>query len=132
MDFKAFDTSKIEKYAKQATEKWGGTPEYEEFKQKDCSRMMEDQQALAGQMMQLFIEFAGMMEDEPHSPEAQAQVRKLQDFINDCYYQCSDEVLAGLGQMYGAGGDFTDNINAAAGDGVAEFASSAITAYCAR
>ena len=41
-------------------------------------------------------------------------------------------ILAGLGQAYGSGGDFTRNINAAAGPGAAEFAAAAVGAYCER
>ena len=32
--------------------------------------------------------------------------------------------------MYGAGGEFTANINAVGGPGTAEFAAKAIAAYC--
>jgi len=32
--------------------------------------------------------------------------------------------------MYGAGGEFTENINAAGGEGAAEFAQKAIEIYC--
>ena len=35
-----------------------------------------------------------------------------------------------LGQLYAAGGAFTENINAAGGDGTAEFARKAIEIYC--
>ena len=42
----------------------------------------------------------------------------------------TDEFLAGLGEAYGSGGDFTKNINAAAGEGAAEFAAKAIKSYC--
>ena len=39
-------------------------------------------------------------------------------------------ILNQLGQMYGAGGAFTENINAAGGAGAAEFAQKAIEIYC--
>ena len=41
----------------------------------------------------------------------------------------TDEILASLGEAYGSGGEFTKNINAAAGDGAAEFAARAIKDY---
>ncbi len=44
----------------------------------------------------------------------------------------TNEILAELGQAYGSGGDFTRNINAAAGPGAAEFAAAAVRAYCDR
>ena len=131
LDFKAFDTSRIDEYAAQAKASWGNTPEYREFEEKDRDRMPDERQEIFAQMMGLFVEFGALKDGAPDSPEALAQVKKLQDFISGQFYQCSDEVLAGLGKMYGAGGDFTVNINEAAGEGTAEFASQAIEAYCA-
>ena len=131
LDFKAFDTSKIDEYAAQAKASWGNTPEYKEFEEKERDRMPDERQEILAQMMGLFVEFGVLEDGAPDSPEACAQVKKLQDFISEHFYQCSDEVLAGLGKMYGAGGDFTVNINEAAGEGAAEFASQAIEAYCA-
>ena len=42
------------------------------------------------------------------------------------------EILSGLGQMYAAGGEMTENINSYGGAGTAEFASEAIRIYCER
>ena len=130
MDFKAFDTSKMDEYAARAKAEWGTTPEYKEFEEKNRMRTSEEQTDINAQMMGLFVEFGAMKGSAPDSPEAQAQVKKLQDFISANFYQCSNEVLSGLGQMYGAGGEFTENIDAAAGKGTAAFASRAIAAYC--
>jgi DNA-binding transcriptional MerR regulator len=132
MDFEAFDTSKMDEYAKRAKESWGTTPEYKEFEEKTRDRTPGEQQSIAERFMQVFVEFGAMKDSAPDSPEAQAQVKTLQDFISKHYYQCSDEVLAGLGKMYGSGGEFTVNINKAGGEGTAEFAAQAIEAYCAR
>ena len=132
LDFKAFDTSKMDEYAQRAKEQWGATPEYREFEEKERNRMPGEQQEIMQQMMGLFVELGTLKGGASDSPEAQAQVKELQDFISAHFYQCSDEVLAGLGQMYGAGGEFTDNIDAAAGEGTAVFASRAIAAYCSR
>lgn len=132
LDFKAFDTSKMDEYAARAKAEWGNTPEYKEFEEKDRMRTPGQQQDVMAQMMGLFVEFGEMRDSAPGSPEAQAQVKKLQDYISANFYQCSEEVLAGLGQLYGAGGEFTTNIDAAAGEGTAVFAAQAIAAYCAR
>lgn len=132
VDFKAFDTSKIDEYAQRAKEQWGSTTEYAEFEERDRGRTPGERNQMIEQMMGLFVEFGKLKEGAPDSPEALSQVKKLQDFISANFYQCSDEVLAGLGQMYGAGGEFTENIDAAAGAGTAQFAARAIEAYCAR
>ena len=65
---------------------------------------------------------------EPSSDEAQALVKKLQDYITDNYYTCTDEILAGLGKMYVADERFQSNIDKYA-IGTAEYASSAIKIY---
>ena len=132
MDFTAFDTKKIDDYAAEAKAAWGATPEYREFAQKDANRTDAERSGITSQMMAIFARFGAVKEQSPESEPAQALVQELQDFIGSNFYRCSDSVLKGLGQLYGNGGDFTENINAAAGDGAAEFASAAIAAYCAK
>ena len=60
--------------------------------------------------------------------EATAQAKRIQDFITAHYYTCTDEIFAQLGRAYGSGGDFTRNIDAAAGEGAAAFAMHAVEA----
>ena len=126
MDFKAFDTKKIDEYAARAKESWGGTTQYTEYEKKTSGRTAADMQDAAAGLMEIFCEFSSVKDLPPGSDEAQALVAKLQDYITANFYTCSDEVLASLGQMYGAGGEFTENIDAAAGEGTAGFAASAI------
>ena len=68
---------------------------------------------------------------EPNSSDAQALVKKLQDYITENYYTCTDEILAGLGQMYVADERFKSNIDKYA-DGTAEYVSKAIAIYTKR
>ena len=82
------------------------------------------------QLMDIVAAFGGMQSKDPADSEVQAQVKKLQEFITEHYYNCSKVILNQLGQMYGAGGAFTENINAAGGAGAAEFAQKAIEIYC--
>ena len=131
MDFTAFDKSKLEAYAKQAKAEWGDTPEYRASQEKDAARSDADRGRLAADMMRLFTEFGGMRELSPEAPEVQQQVGRLKAFITENFYPCTDEILAGLGKMYAAGGEFTENIDRAGGEGTAEFAAAAIGYYCA-
>ena len=130
MDFKAFDTKKIDEYTKQAREKWGNTEAYREFERKTSDYSDEKKKAVGMDLMGIFTEFGSMMDRNPEDERVQAQVGKLQQFITDNYYTCTKEILASLGQMYAAGGEMTDNIDAAGGKGTAEFASRAIAIYC--
>lgn len=43
------------------------------------------------------------------SAEVQTLVKRQQDYITKTYYQCTDEVLVGLGQMYTADERFAQN-----------------------
>jgi hypothetical protein len=67
---------------------------------------------------------------DPSSPDAQALVKELQDFITAHYYTCTKQILQGLGMMYIAGDEMTANIDKAGGEGTAQFAYEAITIYC--
>lgn len=130
MDFTAFDTSKLDEYAAQAKASWGNTPEYLEFEEKSKNRTDQDDKVITTQMMAIFTEFGTMLEFNTSSEKVQAQVKKLQDFITENFYKCSDEILYSLGSMYAGGGDFTKNINKAGGKGTAEFVFKAIKNYC--
>ena len=128
MKASTFDTETIERCAKEAKAQWGNTPEYREYEAKKLSEEQE-KDAAAG-LMELFKGFAACKDGAPE--QAGEQVKKLQDYISANFYQCSDEVLKGLGKLYGAGGAFTENIDAYAGKGTAAFAARAIEAYCAQ
>ena len=131
MDFSAFDTKKMDEYAAKAKETWGNTPAYQEYEQKAQGRSKAETAEVNRKMMDIFAEFGGIRNGDPASPQAQALVRKLQDFISDHYYTCTDQILSGLGRMYAAGGEMTDNIDRYGGDGTAVFASRAIGVFCA-
>ena len=85
---------------------------------------------LSSQLMDIFAEFGAIRDKDPASEEAQALVLKLQSFISAHYYTCTRQILSGLGQMYAAGGEMTENIDKAGGEGTAVFASRAIRIFC--
>ena len=128
MDFQAFDTNKLDEYARQAKEAWGATPQYQCFTEKDKNRTPADRKALAGEMELIFAGFGALRHLSPESPEAAEKVKELQRFITGHFYPCTDEILCSLGDMYAAGGEFTQNIDKAGGEGTAVFACRAIHA----
>ena len=67
--------------------------------------------------------------ETPDSAEAQDLVKTLQDHITENYYHCTNEILAGLGQMYVADERFKNNIDRH-GSGTAAFIREAIGIYC--
>ena len=131
MDFSAFDTSKIDEYAAQAKESWGATKEYKEFEAKNGNRTLSEIKEMGNRLMAIVAEFGVLKENKKASdPVVQTQVKKLQDYITENYYNCSKDILSGLGKMYAGGGDFTKNIDSAGGEGTAAFANEAIQIYC--
>lgn len=130
LSFKAFDTSKMDEYAKEAKTKWGGTEAYKEFEKKNEGRSASDNNMIGEVLMQLFVELGKVKHLDPASDEAQTAVKKIQNFITEHYYTCTDEIFRGLGQMYACGGEMTDNIDKAGGIGTAEFAKNAIEILC--
>ena len=127
----AFDNSEFEKYKSEAKEKWGQTPAYKEHEEKTKQYSKEKWNILAGEMNDIFAEFAACMKngDKPDSAKVQNLVKMLQDHITQNYYLCTDEILAGLGQMYTQDERFKNNIDKNA-DGTAVFVCGAIEFYC--
>ena len=121
MDFSAFDTAKMDEYATKAKEKWQHTNAYQEYTQKNKGRSKDAEEALARGVMLIFSDFGKCKDGDPALPEAQALVKRLQAYISENYYQCTPEILQTLGAMYGAGGEFTENIDKAGGEGTAKF-----------
>ena len=130
MDFSAYDQRKIDEYSARAKEKWGGTDAYREYEQKTAGQSQDEARSAADGLMDIFREIGQIRTGAPASTEAQALVKKLQDYITAHYYTCTIQILRGLGQMYAAGGEMTENIDKAGGEGTAVFAMEAIQIYC--
>lgn len=130
MNFSAFDSKKIDEYAKQAKESWGNTKEFKEFEKKHKNRSDDETKMVNQQLMMIFAEFGKIRSEHYDSVEVQNLVKKLQNFITDNFYSCSNDVLDGLGKMYASRGDFTKNIDEFAGEGTAVFVNKAIEFYC--
>lgn len=121
-------TSMPERQKKQ----WGQTAEYKEYEEKTKNQSSETQKTAWKNLMLIFVEFGKIKNKEPGSKEVQLLVKNLQDYISEHFYQCSNEILNGLGKMYASGAEFTENIDKAAGAGTAAFVAEAIEIYTAR
>lgn len=127
----AFDNSEFEQYKAEAKQRWGKTDAYKEHAEKTKNYTQDKWQNLNHGMNNILAEFACCMQSgsAPNSAAAQTLVKKLQDYISEHFYTCSDQILAGLGQMYTADERFKNNIDKHAA-GTAEFISAAIQIYC--
>ncbi|MCI2057443.1 MAG: MerR family transcriptional regulator [Oscillibacter sp.] len=131
MEFTGFSTSELDAtraaYTKEAQERWGKTDAWQESQKKHYTK--EEQATLLEQGNEIFRRFAALRQQDPTCAQAQAVVADWQDFLTKNYYQCTKEILAGLGQMYTADERFQKNLDKF-GDGTAAFMSAAIAAYC--
>ena len=117
-------------YKTEARERYGGTAAYREHEQKTKNYTKEKWAEANDGLMAIFAEFAACKESgaSADSTETQAIVAKLQAHITANYYTCTDEILAGLGQLYIADERFKKNIDKC-GEGTAEFAAEGIRIY---
>lgn len=127
----AFDNSEFKKYKSEVQKRWGSTDAYKEYSEKAEDYSDEKQKNLSEETDRIMAEFSHCLKNgkTPDSDDAQCLVKKLQDFISDNYYLCTNEILSGLGQMYVADERFRKNIDKHA-DGTAVFSSEAIEIYC--
>ena len=130
MEFQGFNASELEQarrqYADEAKARWSHTDAWKESQEKNT-----DATTQAEGMNDIFHRAAALRQGDPASPEAQALVKEWQDFVSANYYQCTDEILAGLGEMYTADERFQKNLDRF-GEGTAAFLSAAIKVYCGK
>ena len=115
----------------EARSRWGTTDAYREHEQKTKNYTKEKWAEANDGLMAIFAEFAECKSNgfAANSPEVQSLVVKLQEYITQNYYACTDEILAGLGQMYVDDERFKQNIDQY-GEGTAEFVVEAIGLFC--
>lgn len=130
MNFNIFDKTQIEQYSEEVKKKWGSTKAYEEYEQKIKGKSDEECSMIANQLLCLFAEMGSLRKCSPQEKEVQEKIKELQAFITQNYYNCTDEILNGLGQMYVCDERMKKNIDKAGGDGTAEFVKQAICIYC--
>ena len=121
----------MKNYENETRERWGNTAAYREHEQKTKNYTKEDWTGANDGLMAIFEEFAVCKNNGSSADSAKVQelVAKLQAHINDNYYTCTDEILAGLGKMYVADERFKNNIDKY-GEGTTDFVAEAIAVFC--
>lgn len=121
----------MNKYDIEAKERWGNTAAHHEYEKKTAGYSEDKWRQINDGLNAILFKFAEYKKSGhiAGSPETQALVKELQNYITENYYTCTNEILAGLGQMYVADGRFKTNIDKHA-SGTAEFISKAIKTYC--
>ncbi len=132
MNFNVFDKNEIEKYKTEVKEKWGDTKAYQEYKQRNKDRNEDSYSKIVNKLMEMFSELGKLKHLDPNAAEVQNKISALQKLITDNYYECTKEILSGLGEMYVYDERFKNNIDKAGGDGTADFVKQAIAVYCSK
>lgn len=135
MSFKEFDNSKIEenkrKYAEEVKNRWGNTKAYKSYEEKTKNYDENSWNTINKGMEEILKEFAENRDKDVNSDIVQSLVEKLKDYITLNFYDCTKEILSGLGLMYVGDERFKNNIDRF-GEGTANFMSKAIAVYCSK
>lgn len=129
MNFKPFDEQELLQYQQEARERWGDTSAWQQSQQKAKGRTKEDWKQVKEEADAIFQEMARLVGTDPNGAPAQRLVARWQSYITRNHYDCTREILAGLGRMYREDERFAQNLNRYA-DGLAAFFAQAIEHYC--
>lgn len=133
MSFKEFDNSRIEenkrKYSEEVKTRWCNTDAYKEYEKKTSSYDKNSWNTINEEMIEILKEFANNRNEDPNSHIVQSLVEKWRSYITSNFYNCTKEILSGLGLMYIGDERFKENIDKY-GEGTAEFMAKAIEIYC--
>lgn len=131
MEFQEFDSGELDRtreaYAAEAKARWGDTEAWRESQDRAKGLTEAGRVTLHKEMDGIFRAFAELAGRDPASPEVQAVLTGWQTFITDHCYQCTDEILSGLGELYTADERFRENLDRF-GPGTARLMSDAIAA----
>lgn len=122
---------KRKEYESEVNQRFGETDAYKEHIEKTASYSKENWQEINSGLDSIMAKFAKCLKHQysADSENVQEIVKELQRYITDNYYTCTNEILAGLGQMYVSDERFKENIDKHL-SGTAMFISEAINVYC--
>ena len=132
MNFKPFDMTEIEankkQYETEVKSRWGKTDAYSQSQQKTNNYTADNWEAIHNEAEAIYAGFVTHMDKDVSDPAVQDLVAQWQAHITRHYYDCTKEILSGLGLMYVHDDRFKANIDTHA-EGLAQFMSDAIGIY---
>lgn len=128
MNFQPFDERKLEEYKKEAKERWGKTKAWQQSQEKEQKRGEEEGKEMQQRMEEIFERAAQLRKTDPAALPAQQLVEAWKAHITQYHYECTNEILAGLAQMYRYDERFMANLDRY-GKGTACFLAEAIDCY---
>ena len=119
-------------YARRIQKEGEKTINFSTFNKEEINRYKEDKElgTMADKLLSLFAEIGSLRKLPPDAKEVQAKIMKLQKFITDHYYTCTNEILQNLSRMYVFDERMEQNIDKAGGEGTARFVKQAVAVYC--
>lgn len=131
--FEAFDMKEIEEqvknYGAEAEERWGRSDAWKESRKRTSRYSEKEWAAIKAEEDHIYRSLGASMTLEPDDPAVQALVARWQSHLTKWFYECTPEILAGLGEMYVLDQRFAENIDRY-GKGLAVFFRDAIRVYC--
>ncbi len=117
------------KYSKETQQKWGNTVAYQQSATKTANYRKSDWVIINKKASLINSKLANNIDKDIDDVVVQQLVADWQNHITHYYYNCTTEILRGLGEMYVADERFKkyyDDIK----PGLAQFFSNAILRYC--
>jgi len=126
--FKGFSDEQQAEYEKEAAQKWDPDMVHESNRRYKSLSQVEKNELLAKDE-RITLAIRDAMPKGTKDPEVQALIAEKQQFIN-FFYDCTDEILLGLGKMYVEDPRFKSNYDRIHPE-LAQFIYEAIKVYCA-
>lgn len=132
INLKEFDMTEInkhiEKYKEEVKQRWGDSVAYKQSAKKTFKYSENEWQKINAERDEIFADFAKCMNIDKDCKEADTLVTEWQNHISKYFYDCTDEILSGLADMYVYDERFKQNMDKHS-DGLAEFISNSIKNY---
>jgi DNA-binding transcriptional MerR regulator len=137
--FDAFSTAKIielqGKFREEVIERWGDTESYQQFTNlfgKKAQKVQQEQwDKFLATAKNIFEHLAEYEDKDPSEREVQSIIRQWKDYISENFYQCNNQMLMYLGELYTMDERFKEFINRFGTGDLALFFSKAIEVFCA-
>lgn len=131
--FDSFDMKEIEKYKEnykdEVKQKYGETEAHKESMKKISQYKKEDWRRIHDASEKINAKIVKNMDKGPSDPIVQQGIGEFRKYITDNFYNCTPEILRGLGEMYVTDERFTKNLDKHR-EGYSKFLREAINIYC--
>ncbi len=123
-----FNDNELKAYKAEVKARWGETNAYKEYIKRKQKGVINE--TAIKKLMTFFVAFGNMRHKSPTDLAVQQTIANFQNFINNNFYTCSNDLLNSLGNMYVLDERFKECIDQTGGTSTASFVQKAIQEYC--